>query len=161
MEENLIPFNNQSFKCLQCGKCCQQRFVPLSRNDIDRISDNLDREDFIVFFPQFDKYTIERRKWDNSCYFLDDEKCRIYDIRPLVCRLYPLALYNEPINEEKTRTIKLDNNEKKFLYIDDSCPGVGKGEKFDMDKIKKLSTKISKEMDLTQPPNGIELNFKK
>ncbi len=162
MEEDLVPFNDQIFNCLICGECCHQRFVPLSENDINRITEELDREDFILYFPNIDRYVMDRRVWDSACYFLDDVECRIHEIRPLVCRLYPLALFQEPINpedKEKSKII-LKNGDESYLYIDKSCPGVGKGEKFDMDRIRDLCTKIKKEMDKTDAPGTIPLGFR-
>ncbi|BAA30805.1 YkgJ family cysteine cluster protein [Pyrococcus horikoshii] len=90
------------FKCLDnCGKCCIENDIPLREEDIERIKKLGYDEDYFVDFtkmvyrgPKFLGYTLKKRPFDNACVFLDPEtkKCRIYEHRPLACRLYPFAL---------------------------------------------------------------------
>jgi hypothetical protein len=58
-----------------------------------------------------------RRKKDGSCFFLENNKCAIYDFRPAVCRLEPFTIvdYNYP-----EKYIELDLN---FPYCC-ACVGV-------------------------------------
>ena len=86
-----------------CVKCCIETRMPLSRNDIERISRQGYRfKDFVV------KRKRERRLKNRKgrCVFLEDNVCTIYSFRPEGCRLYPLV-YNE-------------NNKK--VVIHDLCP---------------------------------------
>jgi hypothetical protein len=42
-------------------------------------------------------YTIHSREDpERSCHFLEDRRCRIYDMRPSICRVYPYMLHKEP-----------------------------------------------------------------
>ncbi|NQT08501.1 YkgJ family cysteine cluster protein [Candidatus Bathyarchaeota archaeon] len=86
-----------------CVKCCIETRMPLSRTDIERISQQGYRfKDFVV------KRKRERRLKNRNgrCVFLGDKGCKIYSFRPEGCRLYPLV-YNE--------------NDRKFV-IHDLCP---------------------------------------
>lgn len=58
------------------------------------------------------KYDIDKANFDveeikPKCYLMKNGKCSIYDIRPLVCRMYPFAFYFE--------------NEKTYLVIHSEC----------------------------------------
>ena len=45
-------------------------------------------------------YTIRSRGYpEGSCHFLKDRRCRIYEQRPAVCRVYPYMLRQEPDEE--------------------------------------------------------------
>ena len=86
-----------------CVKCCIETRMPLSRDDILRISRQGNRfKDFVV------KRKRERRLKNRNgrCVFLRDNGCIIYSFRPEGCRLYPLV-YNE-------------NNRK--VVVHDLCP---------------------------------------
>jgi Fe-S-cluster containining protein len=74
-----------------CVKCCVETRMPLSRIDIERISQQGYRfKDFVV------KRKRERhlKNRNGRCVFLGDKGCIIYPFRPEGCRLYPLV-YNE------------------------------------------------------------------
>jgi Fe-S-cluster containining protein len=53
------------------------------------------------------------KKRSGKCVFLDVKACRIYNIRPLICRFYPFSLR------------KGDNGYK--FEISEECPGIGLG----------------------------------
>ena len=75
--------------------------MPLSRGDIDRISD-LGYRDFVDNTGNWPSLL----NIDGKCFFLKDGKCRIYTDRPEGCRLYPIII----------------NNEGTQIGIDDDCP---------------------------------------
>ena len=80
--------------CLRygCSLCCIDTRMPLTRRDIDRIINlGYGREDFII------RENGERRlrNVDGKCFFLQDERCKIYPDRPEGCRTYPLIYYEE------------------------------------------------------------------
>ena len=54
------------------------------------------------------------KKRSGKCTFLGGKACRIYDIRPLVCRFYPFSI------RQKNNTYLFD--------IAKDCPGIGLGE---------------------------------
>ena len=95
----------ERWDCHQCGICCRGSIVPLSEEDLARLTSQkwLEREEY--------KHTpvVVRENWlghqhrlaqrsDGSCVFLTDEGlCRIhqefgFDAKPLVCRMFPLQV---------------------------------------------------------------------
>jgi len=105
-------------ECIACGACCHLK-VNLGKDDTERII-NYSREkglDEIVIEKRGSKYWLKRDSGD--CCFLtysrDTPRCRIYPIRPVACRLYPLIstggrLKADPLcpgfNKKKGQTFK-------------------------------------------------------
>lgn len=89
------------FKCRRCGRCC---YTPgaglvLERGDIKRISEFLGSKKRLRSMCR----KGEDGTWilKQPCPFYDSsEGCRIYEVRPLTCRLYPLhpPLKDMPFN---------------------------------------------------------------
>ena len=73
-----------------CGKCCFNTEMPLTKSDIVRLQKlGYEKSHFIVHrrgIPYL-------RNINGHCIFLDPKthKCKIYEYRPLGCRLYPLV----------------------------------------------------------------------
>ncbi len=86
-----------------CGRCCHETEMPLTLEDVERIESlGYSRRDFAVKVGRI--YRL--RNVNGRCYFLsEDNKCRIYENRPLGCRIYPVVL---------------DLNGK--AIVDDLCP---------------------------------------
>ena len=86
-----------------CGKCCHETEMPLTLEDIERIESlGYSRRDFAIKVGGI--YRL--RNVNGRCYFLGkDNRCRIYENRPLGCRIYPVVL---------------DSNGK--AIVDDLCP---------------------------------------
>lgn len=86
--DNVDFTDGVTFKCKNCGKCC--RYIPGDVNS---------QEEQRIQERGFNNFTgastingnkFFKRKKDGSCYFLtDDNKCKIYNVRPMVCRLAP------------------------------------------------------------------------
>lgn len=105
-------------ECIACGACCHLK-VNLGKDDTERII-NYSREkglDEIVIEKRGSKYWLKRDS--GECCFLtysgDTPRCRVYPIRPVACRLYPLIstggrLKADPLclgfNEKKGQTFK-------------------------------------------------------
>ena len=80
-------------KCIDCGNCCRETEMILSKQDIENIINsqriNLKEIDFV-------KKTIEGffqlKNVNGFCIFFDSTTnlCKIYDVRPQGCRFYPL-----------------------------------------------------------------------
>ncbi|MFA4639439.1 YkgJ family cysteine cluster protein [Pyrococcus kukulkanii] len=110
------------FKCVEdCAKCCIENDVPLREEDIERIKALGYDEDYFVDYtkmfyrgPRFLGYAMKKRPFDDACVFLDPEtkKCRIYEHRPLACKLYPFIL------------IKHENKLEIYIKKDNICPGI-------------------------------------
>ncbi|MEM3727724.1 MAG: YkgJ family cysteine cluster protein [Candidatus Bathyarchaeia archaeon] len=75
--------------CSDCGECCRETEMELSSDDVERLVDAGYRpEDFMVVRDD----VPHLRNVDGCCYFYSPAKrrCRVYKIRPLGCRLYPV-----------------------------------------------------------------------
>jgi uncharacterized protein len=97
------------FHCTGCAKCCTRIFnghvflldrdvAAVRRNDPDAIEPAPDPE----FCDQNGTFYVSgyalRAKDDKmgSCWFLENGRCRIYDDRFFICRIYPYMLHREP-----------------------------------------------------------------
>jgi len=79
------------FDCIGvgCHDCCLETRMPLSIADIGRLRGlGYSLADFVVVSGG------ERRlrNVDGHCFFLGVDGCRVYEVRPLGCRLYPLVV---------------------------------------------------------------------
>ena len=110
------------FVCSQCALCCGDtedtvRHVLLLKTDAQRISNEtlLDCHEFAETVSGFEPYIYEMKKTsEGQCFFLKNDRCAVYEIRPLICRFYPFELKN------------LGNNKYQFSYTN-KCPSIGKG----------------------------------
>jgi len=96
------------FSCTCCGKCCTKAFnghVFLLAEDARRLK-TFSPESMIPApdFPYSDPsgnfyvsgYALKTRE-NGDCVFLDEKKrCKIYDQRFAICRVYPYMLHREP-----------------------------------------------------------------
>ncbi len=76
-------------RCLEvgCSKCCYETEMPLSEKDIKRIEKlGYRRDEFSVVV---DGVRVLKNV-DGKCFFLKDDRCSIYEYRPLGCRFYPV-----------------------------------------------------------------------
>lgn len=87
MDENVYDFTQEG-KCSHCGKCCSN-FLPLSQKEVMTINNyvvNNHIKEYKSMLP------LAGPVIDGTCPFLDrdkkEEKCRIYPVRPLVCRKF-------------------------------------------------------------------------
>lgn len=87
-----------------CGACCYKAVVPLTREDIKKIENlGFKAREFI----EFRLGVPILRNIDGHCMFLDTatNTCKIYEMRPEACRLYPL-IYSP----------------KLWVHVDPRCP---------------------------------------
>ncbi len=87
-----------------CGRCCHETEMPLTEEDVRRISDlGYDPKEFAVKVDG----VYRLRNVNGKCYFLDEQnRCRIYEHRPIGCRIYPVVL----------------DVERGKAVLDDECP---------------------------------------
>jgi len=103
------------FRCIKCGRCCENTEMILLREDIERIASlGFNAEEFIVYSKGF--YRL--KNVDGRCVFLNPKTrlCSIYDWRPKGCRLYPIIYVIGSYFEE----ITVDNNCPQAHTIDDN-----------------------------------------
>jgi len=97
------------FRCTSCAKCCTRSFnghVFLLDRDV-RIVKEIEPEalepapgpEFCdqngVFYVSGYSLKVQDDE-EGSCWFLKDGRCRIYDQRFAICRIYPYMLHREP-----------------------------------------------------------------
>lgn len=95
------------FGCDRCTKCCTKEF-----NDhvflLDTDTAGIKAKDTAALIPApyfelcdqhgrfYDSGYALRTKPDGTCFFLDGDRCRIYEDRLSICRIYPYMLHREP-----------------------------------------------------------------
>ncbi|PLJ78619.1 YkgJ family cysteine cluster protein [Infirmifilum sp. SLHALR2] len=73
-----------------CAKCCRNAVVPLLRGDYERLKARLgDVEGYVEWVEGVPVL----KRVNGACVFLEEAtgRCRVYEDRPLACRLYPLV----------------------------------------------------------------------
>jgi len=89
------------FECKRCGACCKDRDIPLTLDDIFRLSEFLDME------PDkfFNEYCVEIAKDENTlalpylrrdgrdCLFLEDNICQAHFAKPAACVNMPSTIF--------------------------------------------------------------------
>lgn len=94
------------FKCELCARCCTKEFndhVFLLDIDIAVIKkidpDAIIPAPYPEFCDQKGRFYVSgyalKTKTDGSCVFLENKRCKIYDSRPSICRVYPYMLHRE------------------------------------------------------------------
>ncbi len=86
--------------CIQCGDCCGS-LLPLNDDEIKRIKKFV-RDNNVK--PCRHTTLMPGTTFDLTCPFLDeakkDKKCRIYKVRPLICRLYKCDWNTDKVAEK-------------------------------------------------------------
>ena len=94
------------FKCELCARCCTREFndhVFLLDSDLERVRsidpDAVTPAPYYEFCDQNGRFYVSgyalKTKPDGSCIFLENKRCRIYESRPSICRVYPHMLHRE------------------------------------------------------------------
>jgi len=89
------------FKCVECGKCCQDEgYALVNDQDINRIAElkGFTFEDALEVFTDPDPKRRQGLRMlknvgpDNLCVFFDssNKRCTIYEFRPAICRTHPM-----------------------------------------------------------------------
>src|SRR5258706_12873020 len=107
--KNVTGARYLNFRCTGCGNCCKDPLLPLTDEDIQRIvdatGDNVsdiaqivdktaiemgDELEAFVNLRQGKRVLVLRHARGSCIYLGDDDRCTIYESRPLGCRVYPL-----------------------------------------------------------------------
>ncbi|MDV0447907.1 hypothetical protein MsAg5_18280 [Methanosarcinaceae archaeon Ag5] len=110
-EDFIDVIREVGFECDLCGKCCTRAFndhVFLLDADVRRILEiDENNKTALMPSPYFDfcdqngNFYVSgfclKTKGDDvgTCHFLENGRCRIYDKRPLICRVYPYMIHRE------------------------------------------------------------------
>ena len=96
------------FHCTGCGNCCREPLLPLTDDDVARVSEEtgelapeivrwvdrngiqMDEEPEAFVRLRQGKRVMVMRQGRGGCRYLGpDDRCRIYSSRPLGCRIFP------------------------------------------------------------------------
>lgn len=80
----------QKISCTECAHCCKTMTPTFTDEDMTRIADHLDIS--VTDFQQQWLKKDDGGDWVNTtqpCQFLEDNKCTIYEVRPLDCAEFP------------------------------------------------------------------------
>jgi hypothetical protein len=96
------------FRCISCAKCCTRRFnghVFLLDRDVSVVRSidpgALEPAPDPEFCDQNGTFYVSgyalkvRSDTEGSCWFLENGRCRIYNLRFAICRIYPYMLHRE------------------------------------------------------------------
>jgi uncharacterized protein len=110
------------FHCVKCGICCgdtkeKTRCILLLKPEAEQISEATLQPTAQFAFKLADKepycYEMKKRAEDGKCVFLENDRCTIYPVRPLICRFYPF---------------ELDSCGGRYSFqFTEECPGIGEG----------------------------------
>lgn len=110
----MIIVENLAFQCIKCGKCCNPSqantdtdtsyFVPIYLNEVDEIirlaeqhNLSIQLEPDLMYFDELNNRLIIvtfALNLDQGCPFFSSA-CTIYDQRPITCKAYPLAIFQQ------------------------------------------------------------------
>jgi len=125
---------NVRFACNFCGLCCgdtahKERHVLVLKSEAEDIACRTSKSisDFSVRIDDRLPYVYEMKKTEEGkCVFLADNKCLIYDSRPLICMFYPFEL-------------RFGGKGEPYVFsFTAECPGVGEGKVWRLKDFKKL-----------------------
>ena len=91
------PYNKFKFECKQCALCCRGNKIILYPFDVIKLCDklNIRTSEFLKKYAylQLDKEGILRciLKTNPICLFNKDNKCFVYEARPVRCRTFPVG----------------------------------------------------------------------
>lgn len=121
------------FGCIGCGNCCKigDGYVHATREELESIAEymNLSLEETIQTFVEqsIDEHTYElKSSSEGECIFLKDNRCIVYELRPLQCRTFPFW-------PENIKSFYRWKSLKEF------CPGIDAGKLYSADEIIKIA----------------------
>jgi Fe-S-cluster containining protein len=122
------------FYCTKCGICCgdtkeKTRHILLLSPEAEQIA-KATSQPILNFAEKTENkapyvYEMKKTAEDRKCVFLEDNRCTIYPLRPLICRFYPFELRSA------------HGRNYKFLFTTE-CPGINKGRTLSEDYFKKM-----------------------
>jgi len=122
------------FRCVKCGLCCgdtkeKTRHILLLRTEVEQIAKTTSHpvSKFAVKIKNRTPYSYEMKKRveDGKCVFLENNRCTIYSLRPLICRFYPFEL-------------KSSHSGKYTFLFTEECLGINKGRMLSEDYFRKM-----------------------
>lgn len=115
------------FRCTECGNCCSDTIVPISHEDVLRLMKGTGwkASELVAFYTENDfddkgeglqfinldggRRTLGlRKRFDKendrgSCAHFKDNRCSVYEHRPVTCRVWPFTLSFDAAGRRLTR----------------------------------------------------------
>jgi Fe-S-cluster containining protein len=112
-----LEYPQVRWRCLLCSRCCRdqpgrERKILLTDHDVKRIVGSGAGGDFYDQAEPNGPYKYQMKLVGGHCVFLLNDRCTIYEARPLVCRFYPFTMIEQ---------------EGYIFQVDYACPGLGSG----------------------------------
>lgn len=111
----------RKYPCLDCGICCREGPNHTTMVTLDDPNIGLLHEEAMRRFPQRVRHAPFqgfRIMGEECCAFQDeDNRCSIYELRPIVCTLYPFMLQGLRTTTDKGEVLTIP-----FLVLTSFCP---------------------------------------
>ena len=115
------------FRCTDCGNCCTDTIVPITHLDVKRmmLGTKLPATEIVEFykasefadegeglhFAELDmgrrvmglKKRFDEKEERESCKFYLDQRCTVYEHRPVTCRVWPFTLSMDSSGKRLTK----------------------------------------------------------
>jgi Fe-S-cluster containining protein len=111
------------FRCTKCGICCgdtkeKTRHILLLKPEAEQIAKATSKS-ILAFAEKIENqtpyvYEMKKTPEDGKCIFLENNRCTVYPLRPLICRFYPFEL-------------KTAHGRRYTFLFTEECPGINKG----------------------------------
>jgi len=113
----LLPWTKvERWACIHCGFCCSEYDIPVTPDEERRL-----RKYGNVF--KRSKIGVYLGKKRGMCVFRGDDRCRIYDERPMACRKYPFYIKQKGDED----SLYVYNGKVHHIFLDSKCKGLGRG----------------------------------
>ncbi|MEM7311210.1 MAG: YkgJ family cysteine cluster protein [Planctomycetota bacterium] len=121
------------FECTQCGNCCRNHgeyaYVYLAATDVAAMSRRLKLAPkvFLERYCVLEDGMVSLRMDRPACPFLgEDNRCGVYEVRPMQCRTWPFW----------------EENLKRKVWkgpVKDCCPGIDQGPLTPADEVERIA----------------------
>ena len=113
MRNGTYDFTNNG-ECIQCGACCSN-YLPMTQKEIATIRRYIKKHNIKAYRHLF---PMSKEAFDMTCPFMDDsklkEKCRIYPVRPEICRQFNCSKDKKPFDTRGQKYDVVDVRRKFF-----------------------------------------------
>jgi len=85
----MIPISAENNECVCCGRCCDD-YLPITNEEIEVIDEYLKKNKLRAQKSKYEIHIDGKLAFAPGCPFRNNRtnKCKIYDIRPAICRKY-------------------------------------------------------------------------
>ncbi|MFZ0390714.1 MAG: YkgJ family cysteine cluster protein [Calditrichia bacterium] len=122
--------NGLYFRCTGCGECCRLPggTVEISREEARAIAAHLQltQDQFLEEYCNVEGKEIRLKDGEGThCVFLEGDRCRVYQARPVQCRTFPFWPENL-------------KSKQRWESLREFCPGIGIDNFYSADEIEQI-----------------------